>query len=142
MDRAGFPMALGGDARRIDCDQPAAGCLRRRRALIAAARVLGAPRPHPTNDVGDLAVVWLEQIALTDQRVLDLARELEPLSARPRAQVAERADGVLARPFRGMHRLHQKVIGVRPALVGANRSADVHASLCIANHQDIKRKSL
>jgi hypothetical protein len=29
----------------------------------------GAPRPHPTNDVGDFALVRIERVALADQRV-------------------------------------------------------------------------
>src|SRR5437868_2515732 len=63
--------------------------------------------------------------------MLDFARQLEPFLARPRAQVAERADGVLARSLRGADGLHQHIVGVRPALVGPRRPADVHVALQI-----------
>ena len=52
----------------------------------------------------------------------------------PPDAIAERADRLLARSIRGVDRFHQHVIGVRPALVGANRFADVHVTLCITNH--------
>src|SRR5215469_6883476 len=39
---------------------------------------------------------------------------------------ASLSDGLLARPLWGLHGLNEDVIGVRPALVGAHRFADVH----------------
>ena len=84
---------------------------------------------HEANDLGDLGVVKVEEIVLTDESILDLAREFEPVLARPRAQIAERADGFLSRPLRRMDGLEQHVIGVRPALVGATRLAVAHVQL-------------
>ncbi len=70
MDRTGFPMAFGRCPRRIDLDQPTARPLRRRRQRLiidaAVPMTPGAPRPHPTNDVSDLTIVRIEQIALAD----------------------------------------------------------------------------
>src|SRR5215467_10219292 len=39
---------------------------------------------------------------------------------------ASLSDGLLARPLWGLHGLNEDVVGVRPALVGASRFADVH----------------
>src|SRR5271165_211017 len=144
MDRTGFPMALGRYPRRIDLDQPTARPLRRRRQRLiidaAVPMTPGAPRPHPTNDVGDLTIVRIEQIALADQRVLDLADKLQPLLAWPRTQIAERADRPLAWSFRCLNRFHQQVVDVRLVPVGPRRLADVHAPLRIANQPHFKRK--
>ena len=131
MDRTGLAVALGGDARGIDFDQRAAAGRprRRRRALPAAALFVAAPRPHPMNDVGDFALIAVEQTALTEEGVFDLAREFDPRLARPRAQIAERTNRLLSRSLRGVDGLDQHVIGVRPAVVGANRFADVHVPL-------------
>lgn len=130
MDRTGLTMPLGGDARWIHLDQGCAGCSRRcrrgRRDLVAV--VGGASCAHSTNNVGDFVVGRIEQIVLTDQGILDLARKLEPFRARSRAQVAERADRLLARAVRGVDGLHQYIIGVRPALIRPNRLADVHTT--------------
>src|ERR1700674_4625848 len=132
MNRAGLALALGGDARRIDFDQRAAAGRqrrRRRRALPAAALFVAAPRPHPQDDVGDFAVISIEQMALTDEGVLDLACEFDPRLARPRPQIAERTDRLLSRSLRRVDGLDQHVIDVRPAAVGPNRFADVHVPL-------------
>src|ERR1700731_2969731 len=132
MDRAGLAMALGGDARGIDFDQRAAAGRprrRRRRALPAAALFVAPPRPHPMNDVGDFALIGVDEMALTDEGVLDLARQLDPRLARPRAQIAERTNRLLSRSLRGVDGLDQHVIDVDPAVVGANRFADVHVPL-------------
>src|SRR6266498_6170396 len=84
------------------------------------------PRPHATNDIGDFGLISIEQITLADKRVLDLVRELEPFLAPPRAEVAERANRLLARPLGRHDRLHQHIVGVGLALVEANRLADIH----------------
>ena len=116
VDRAGFTVALGGDARGIDLDQRPAGRPRQRRRRRNLAAV-GASCPHPPDNVGDFAISGIEQIVLADQRIFDLARQLEPFRARSRAQIAERADRLLARAFGGVDGLHQHIIGVRLALV-------------------------
>src|SRR5262249_16663924 len=72
--------------------------------------------------------IAIEQVILTDERVLDFAGELEPLLARPRAEVAERTDRLLARPFRRHHGLDQHVVGVGLAVIGATGFADVHVA--------------
>src|SRR5262249_18710764 len=59
--------------------------------------------------------------------VSDFGGTLEPLFARPRAEVAERTDRLLARPVRRHDGLHQHIVGVGLAFVSANRSADIHA---------------
>jgi len=92
-----------------------------------------APRLHATNNVGDLGIRDIEQVALTDQRVLDLAGELEPLFARARAEIAERADGFLPRSFGGVDGFDQHVIDVALAFVKANRFADLHNPPYIKN---------
>ncbi len=128
MDRAGLAVALGAHARRLDTDGcPCAGrsrCRPRRRHAPL-------PRAHATDDVGDFRSVGLEQIGLTDQGILDLARQLEPLLARPRTEIAERADGLLTRSLGGVDRLDQQVVRVGRALVRPRRLADVHESLWI-----------
>ena len=142
VDRTGFPMALGRNPRRIDLDHRRARSRRRsgRRVLLGAIALRAAPAPGE-RFVGDLAGgPDFEQVALADQCVLDLAGELQPLFARPRAQIAERADRPLARSLGGVDGLHQHVIGVRLALVRPNRFADVHASLCIVDQPSFKRK--
>ena len=100
-----------------------------------AVRAVGfgfTPLSDPADDIGHLAIGRIEQIGLADERVLDLARELEPVRRRPRAQIAERANCPLTRPFRGVDRFHQHVIGVGRTFVGANRFANVHAT---TNHK-------
>src|SRR5580658_7596213 len=94
----------------------------------------GAPGAHPANKSGDLGIIRIEQVALPDQRVLDLAGELEPLLARARAEIAERTDRLLPRSFRRLDRFDQHVVEVGSGLVGANRFADVHIPLYILNH--------
>ena len=98
------------------------------------------PCLHAANNIGDLGIIGSEQVALADQRVFDLTGEFEPLLTRACAEIAERADRLLARSFQGVDRFHQHVIGVRPALVGANRFADVHVTLCITNHPTDKEQ--
>ena len=88
--------------------------------------MVAAPRAHPINDVGDFALVGVDEIALTDEGVLDLARELDPCLARPRAEIAQRTNRLLSRSFGGVDGFDQDVVGVGPAFVGANRFADVH----------------
>ncbi len=83
VDRTGFTVALGGDARGVDLDQRPAGRPRRRRRRNLAA--IGPCGPHSPDKVGDFTVGGIEQIVLTDQRVFDLARELEPFCAWSRA---------------------------------------------------------
>src|SRR5260370_6539242 len=140
MDRTGFPMTLGRNPRRIDLDQRPAGPLRRSRqrgifdAVVPVS--LGAPGPHPTNDVGDLTVVRVKQIALADQCILDLARQLQPLLARPRAEIAKRADRVLPRPFRGPDRLHQEAVAARRSWWTScpGRTASICGCTCATTH--------
>src|ERR1700738_4767985 len=103
--------------------------------------MVAAPCPHPTNHVSDRRIIRVEQIALTNQRVLDLARKLEPLIPRSRCQVAERTNRLLTRSLRGMDRLHQHVVRIRPAVVGANRFADVHVPLYITKSSDVQQKT-
>src|SRR5262252_3217535 len=118
VDRSGFTVLLGGDSRRVDGD----------RLLVAAGRSVVASLAHLTNNVGDFGIVLIDQALLPDQSIFDFACEPEPLLTRPWAEVAERADGLLARPLRGQHGLDQDVIGVSPAFVGPARFADVHNS--------------
>src|SRR5215469_10643399 len=61
--------------------------------------------------------------------MFELVGEIEPLLARSGAQVAERADGLLARPVGGLHRLDEDIIGIGLAFVAAHRAADIHVSL-------------
>jgi hypothetical protein len=73
--------------------------------VCAAARLtvrperapLRRPPAHSANNFGDFVVIPTEQIILTDECVLDFVGELEPLFARPQAEVAERIDRLLAR---------------------------------------------
>jgi hypothetical protein len=64
VDRTDFPVALGRYPRRIHLDQPAARPQRPRSLPIiddvGISMAKDAPRPHPTNDVGDLAVACIE----------------------------------------------------------------------------------
>jgi len=72
-------MVLGADPRRVDFDQSPAGA-RGQGPLKSTARFLCS---CAANDIGDFRVVGLDQPALTDQGVLDLTRELEPLRRAP-----------------------------------------------------------
>ena len=56
----------------------------------AGPTLISAPHPHPTNNVAGLIVCCLEQIPLANRRVLEPARELEPLFARPRRHPIDR----------------------------------------------------
>src|SRR5262245_56626516 len=114
-------MLLGGDPRRIDGDQLAVASSpgRLRWGLVTLLS-------HLTNDGGDFGVAPINQALLTEQSIFVLAREPEPFFARPWAEIAKRTDGLLARHFRGLRRLHQDVLGVRPAFVSPGRFADVH----------------
>jgi hypothetical protein len=58
------------------------------------------PCLHAANNIGDLGIIGSEQVALADQRVFDLTGEFEPLLTRACAEIAERADRLLARSFR------------------------------------------
>jgi hypothetical protein len=119
VDRPGFTMLLGGDPSWIDGDQlRTAGRPGRRRVLTALSYLM--------NDGGDFGIALIDQALLTEQGILNLARKTEPFFAWPRAEVAEGTDGLPARPLWGLHGLNEDVIGVRPALVGARRFADVH----------------
>ena len=91
--------------------------------------VPSAPCAYAMNNIGALGILHIEQIALTDQRVLDLARQFEPFLARASPKIAERADRLLPRSFRRMDRFHQHVVDVALTLVGPNRFADVHIPL-------------
>ena len=124
MHRPSLAMALARHAAGIDLDQAR---VRARWRRCTSGRLAGLPPLYPPKDSGDFAVSRVEQIGLPDKRILDLVRKLEPLRARARAEVAERADRLLTRPLRGVDRLHEQVIGIAPALVGANRFAQVHA---------------
>src|SRR5262252_8307912 len=105
-------------------------------------RLISSPRSQAGNNLGDFVSIAIEQVILTDERVLDFAGELEPLLARPRAEVAERTDRLLAWPFRRHHGLDQHVVGVGLAVIGATRFADVHVApritrvskCCTTNH--------
>src|ERR1700694_1799974 len=138
MDRASLAVLPGRDPRRVALDQ-SSGTGRRRSRRAAALTVL-SPRSHPTNDVGDLAILRVQQIALTDQRILDLARELQPFLGRPWTEVAKRADRLLARSLRGQDGLDQHIVDVRLALVGPGRFPDVHVPLRITEHPSIQGK--
>src|SRR5215472_13055080 len=143
MNRSGLTMLLGGDTRRINFDQ-CAGLRARRRCgwFSLSVRLIGSPRSQAGNNLGDFVSIAIEQVILTDERVLDFAGELEPLLARPRAEVAERTDRLLARPFRRHHGLDQHVVGVGLAVIGATGFADVHvapritrvSTCCTTNH--------
>jgi len=61
--------------------------------------MVAASCPHATNHVSDRRIIRVQQIALTNQRVLDLARKLEPLIPRLRCQVAEQTNRLLTRSF-------------------------------------------
>ena len=99
-----------------------------------ASAVPDPPCRHATDNIGDLGIRRIEQIALTDKRVLDSAGKLEPLLARTGAEIAERANGLLPRTFRRVDRFHQHVIDGGLAVLLANRFADVHDSLYIENN--------
>ena len=102
MNRAGLAVALGGDARRIDFDQRAAvgrQWRRRRRMLLAAALFVAAPRPHPINDVGDFAVIGVEQMALTEEGVLGARIRSTPRAAAGSDRRANKSSSV-AVPWR------------------------------------------
>jgi hypothetical protein len=78
-------------------DQFAATRARQRdRRFALSVRLLRLRRPHAINNFGDFVIIASEQIILADQCVLD-AGELQPPFARPRAEVAERTDRLLAR---------------------------------------------
>jgi hypothetical protein len=100
MNRSGLTMLLGGDTRWINFDQ-CAGLRARRRCgwFSLSVRLIGSPRSHASNNLGDFVITAIEQVILTDERVLDFAGELEPIFARSRAEVAERTDRLLTRPF-------------------------------------------
>jgi len=134
MHGSGLTVALRGDATGINLDQFAAGdwC---GGLLGHAVGFAFAPLPDPANDIGHFSISRIEQIGLADDGVFDLARKLEPVRARSRAQIAQGTHRPLARPFRGSERLHQYVIGIGPAFIGANRFADVHAT---TNHASQK----
>jgi hypothetical protein len=126
VNRSGLTMLFGGDTRWINFDQCTGSRAQRRcRWFGLSARLIGSPRLHARNNLGDFGVIAIERMILTDERVLDFAGELEPLFARPRAEVAERTDRLLTRPFGRHHGLDQHVVGVGLAVVGATRFADV-----------------
>src|SRR5262245_48053004 len=70
---------------------------------------------------------------LSLQRRLDSIHQAEPLAARPRREVPERADRPLTRALRRAHRLHQQVVGVSAVLVSLDRLADEHGDLYSRN---------
>lgn len=114
VDRPGFTVLLGCDPRWIDGNQlPMTGGSRR--LLRGVLAVLS----HMTNDLGDFGIGLIDQALLTKQSILDLAREAEPLFARPWAEIAKRTNALLAWPLWGLHKLDQDVVGIRPAFVGA-----------------------
>jgi hypothetical protein len=125
MDGAGLAVLLGGDPPRVDGDVPAIGCCCGRgwRWRRAGPR----RRPAPAADFRDQTVELriarqhraLQEFALTGQRVFKLVGELEPFLARSRAEVAERANRLLARSLGGLHRLDEDIIGVGLALIAA-----------------------
>ncbi len=107
MDRTGLAVALGGDLVGLDGD--------RRAARPAAPGLAGADLG---NDGLDLRVGGsLEELGLVRERLLDLVGQLEPLVARPRRQVAQRADGLLPGAFGGADGFDQDIVGVDPVLV-------------------------
>ncbi len=77
--------------------------------------------------MGEGGLVGLDEVGLTDKRLLELAGKTEPFLARCWFQIAERADNLLARSRRCAHRLDQQVIGVALALVAACGAAHEHA---------------
>jgi hypothetical protein len=81
MDRPGFTMLLGRDPRGIDGDQLRAPSGLQWGILTALS--------YLTNDGGDLGIVLIDEALLTEQRILNLARKLEPFFAEPRAEVAQ-----------------------------------------------------
>ena len=80
MDRPSLAMTLGGDAARIDVDQFGVWRSSSRRRAAGSGFT---PLSDPADDIGHLAIVRIEQIGLANKRVLDLARELEPVRRRP-----------------------------------------------------------
>ena len=112
MHRTGFAMRFAADAGGID---------RNRRG--ARARPAGARLDDP---LGHFRVARIEQVVLADQGGFDLVRQLKPVLARARAQVAERADHLLAGPLGGADGLDQQVIGIGPPLHAAPGLADEH----------------
>ncbi len=109
MDRPGLAVALGGDLVGLDGDRRTAG------AAALGALPAGA---HLGQDGLDLRVDGLvEELGLVRERLLDLVGQLEPLVARPRRQVAQRADGLLPGAFGGADGFDQDIVGVDPVLV-------------------------
>ena len=62
------------------------------------------------------------------------ACDVEPLLARFGREVAERADGFLARAFGGGDRLHQQIAGVGFVLVLAGALSQIHCATMVALH--------
>ena len=90
-----------------------------------------------TNDGGDFAIALIDQAPLTEQRIFDLAREPEPLLARPRAEVTERADCLLPWSLRGTDRLDEQIVGVDLLLVTLDRLPDEHEDLYSRNPERV-----
>ncbi len=120
MDRTGLAVALGRDLVDRDGDRRAAG---------AAAPGLGAlpAGAHLGEDGLDLRVGGLvEELGLVRERLLDLVGQLEPLVARSRRQVAQRADGLLPGAFGRADGFDQDIVGVGLVLVAPCGLSKVH----------------
>lgn len=147
MDRTGFAMVLGGDPTRVDGDvltlrsgRPAGGWRavglaernrgggdlwrRQERCRIGGRRLAGAGFCDKTVE---RRVARPQQVGLSSQGVFEFAGEREPFLVRSGLEVAKRADGLLARSRGRLHGLDEDIIGVGLALIGARRTADVHA---------------
>ena len=90
-----------------------------------------APPANALHHLAHLAIFGAAQVLLPAQCGFDFARQFHPLIARARAQVAERADHLLARALRGANGFNQNVVGVGLPLVAALRLAHEHVPLRI-----------
>ena len=82
VDRPGFTMLLGRDPSWIDGDQLRTGGRPWRRRVLTALSYL-------MNDGGNFGIALIDQTLLTEQSILNLARQTEPFFAWPRAEIAE-----------------------------------------------------
>ena len=82
VDWPGFAMLLGRDPGWIDSDQLRAVRRPGWRGVLTALSYL-------INDGGDFGIAVINQALLTEQSILNLARQTEPFFAWPRAEIAE-----------------------------------------------------
>ena len=123
MDRPGLTMTLCRYPIGIDEDVPARS--------LGICRI-GPPPPSGFLDHAvDNGAVAFEHVMLAGDRSPERGGAPHPLTARGRTQIAERADGPLARALRRPHRHDQLKVDVGPALDRACCAAEIHITLHI-----------